>query len=280
MLDSTEEEIQHDMYDIDEDDDESAAKTRADEVAFKIYCFFNDMEYLRECARRAWQIRNPGKHGLTAAYAATSAAIDLAYKLESDLISECGIEASHDTHLTLLDILGRWKAKQYYATLPASALPTLPPGVTLDDIEHGPRILDDFVMANTATTLRKFASFKGRITKVTWPPPIETSRENLLCESIRPDSAEGNRALEQDRLLAQVLLDQIFLDRYGTPLTLFKIVGGKQGSFHTDSLDLVSRRLESVWRTGKLLVTDVLAAQILLDTHDAFAGNRLYMTQL
>ncbi|KAI1144327.1 hypothetical protein F5Y05DRAFT_418364 [Hypoxylon sp. FL0543] len=227
---------------------------RAFEDAFSVFCLFEDLNRVRSKLKGTWEDCNSGEINLITATVVTQAAIYMARKGEEGLRS------------TLFP--GK-PVDNCYETL-AGMMVSTEPITSATDPMNGSGVdatqLDSFTFLPVARTLLKFVRTASSCndTCSTWSPPVMPLRFNYIQGPHKAEIPEHSKLQRDDELLSQLLLHLQLPD---------KVKGERKDSSEIGDMsmldppvrDIFSRNLQPVWTDGKVSLTAVFTAQILLD---------------
>ncbi|KAI1413630.1 hypothetical protein F5Y13DRAFT_198447 [Hypoxylon sp. FL1857] len=239
---------------------------RTFEDAFVVFCLFEDLHRIQRKHKEIWEDCNSGKTNLIAATAVTQAAICMIRQAEEELCSTLFPgEPADNCYNTLASIVA------LVESITKGIDPTNHFGVDVTPF-------DSFIFLPVARTLMKFVLISQLSLKFIsdWPPPILPLRFNYIQDQNKADMPEHKKLQQDDKILSQLLIDLQLPDK-------------ARAHAHNEAdilllepiaRDIFLRTLQPVWLEGKLSVTAVFAAQMLLDILDVCSDLPKFSRQL
>lgn len=246
------------------------------DVAFSIYCFFEDLQRLQEEVKRTWRRYQAGQVDLMSATLVSSAAIEMVRRAETDM---------HDLHTAY------FPTKRTYNELAMTIFQA-------DSIDRGQNAqerlasneslrvtpFDSFIYLPTAHILMKFSQRKEIIKKCAWPPPVSQMRFSYISRPELLELPEIKELEREDEILSQLLLEMILKDTMKPEVKRLQKQGAQAGDldFNVFSLieDSFARSVRPLWEKGIVTVQSVFASRITLDVLDICRGGRSFHQEL
>ncbi|KAK5692860.1 hypothetical protein LTR97_010336 [Elasticomyces elasticus] len=174
------------------------------DVAFAIYCFFEDVHQLQAHLVGIWEQQRNGEVDLLSATEVTTTALDLLWHSEAQLHSEYH---SHFHYSRIYDNL----------TTVIFSADAIRSDKDPEEALRSPERLkilpfDEFIYLPTARTLMKFASMRDLLHLDTWPPPVPPMRFSYIINPALLESPRLQKYEREDKLLTQFMLDIALAD--------------------------------------------------------------------
>ncbi|KAI0891925.1 hypothetical protein F4806DRAFT_500504 [Annulohypoxylon nitens] len=215
------------------------------EKAFAVFCFFEDMQRIREKLQGIWRECNSGNTLLPTASVITTMAIHMIRKAEQDLFSAFLPDIPDDI------------SYQCLAELMFLIDENKPNGKLAEDFTP----FDEFIFKPSSIILLK-----------SWPPLIVSLEYQYIDAPYKVNMPEHKKFLEEDQLLTQLLLDsqlpELFADKKSKRKNLPPIINELMPDFNMWGKDIFLESFQPMWLQSKLSATTVIAARILLDIID------------
>ncbi|KAK5674274.1 hypothetical protein LTS10_013012 [Elasticomyces elasticus] len=234
------------------------------DVAFAIYCFFEDVHQLQALLVGVWEQQRSGEVDLLSATEVTTTALDLLWHSEAQLHSEY---QSHFHYSRLYDNLTA-------VIFSADAIRSGKDPEQAEEALRSPdrlKILpfDEFIYLPTARTLMKFAAMKELVQLETWPPPVPPMRFNYIINPALLESPRLQKYEREDSLLTQFMLDIVLADEVKKS-AMQEGMDPQSGGLVV--ADVLTSYLRKVWTDDNISVTNVFASRLWLDIVELHDG--------
>ncbi|KAK5731784.1 hypothetical protein LTR17_011135 [Elasticomyces elasticus] len=231
------------------------------DVAFAIYCFFEDVHQLQAHLVGVWEQQRNGEVDLLSATEVTTTALDLLWHSEAQLHSEY---QSHFHYSRIYDNL----------TTVIFSADAIRSGKDPEEALRSPERLkilpfDQFIYLPTARTLMKFASMKELLQLETWPPPVPPMRFNYIINPALLESPRLQKYEREDSLLTQFMLDIVLADEVKKS-AMQEGMDPQSGGLVV--ADVLTSYLRKVWTDDNISVTNVFASRLWLDIVELHDG--------
>ncbi|KAK4949146.1 hypothetical protein LTR10_012519 [Elasticomyces elasticus] len=232
------------------------------DVAFAIYCFFEDVHQLQAHLVGVWKQQRNGEVDLLSATEVTTTALDLLWHSEAQLHSEY---QSHFHYSRIYDNL----------TTVIFSADAIRSDKDPEEALRSPERLkilpfDEFIYLPTARTLMKFASMRELLQLETWPPPVPPMRFSYIINPALLESPRLQKYEREDKLLTQFMLDIALADELKSQMVQ---MGGEDPQTGGPVVaDVLTSYLRRVWTDDNITVTNVFASRLWLDIVDLHDG--------
>ncbi|RDI78406.1 hypothetical protein Vi05172_g11604 [Venturia inaequalis] len=231
-------------------------------LAFKIYCFFEDLHILREELKRIWTSYKDGKMSIIGATIITTAVIELVSRTEKELIEshpDWSLEAPQQTYFTLASKI--FNSEHLHRGNDTSSRNQVSTDRTTSDQE-------EFMFFPTGSTLIKLSMLSGHSRSLAFLDTQKLDREaRVLCQMI----------------MELGLMHKLKRDFKGMNRSAKKVRFGRETADTTLFNDIFAAVVCKVWKDGIVEVNAVFASRVLLDTidilGDTFEGRKMILDE-
>lgn len=220
------------------------------DLAFIIFCFFEDMHRIQDFLKETWIKYKAGKLDLMTVTTTTNVAFDLIRRSEDDIIAAAPDLLKKPRSYESISLLIFYadsfsKGDDPEARMKSEFLKITP--------------FDDFIYLSTARTLIKFEQLASM--KIAYPQPVPECRISYISRPELLELPEVKKWEVEDRRLSQLLMDMTFYDTYRDALAHVR----KQDDMVEDEL---SNGLMKLRKEGEVSVWVVFGSRVLLDIQE------------
>lgn len=245
-------------------------------LAFKIYCFFEDLHILREELKRIWTSYKDGKMSIIGATIITTAVIKLVSRTEKELIEshpDWSLEAPQQTYFTLASKI--FNSEHLHRGNDTSSRNQVSTDRTTSDQE-------EFMFFPTGSTLIKLSMLSGQFKELGFPRCIQPPPRNYSS------STQTQKLDREARVLCQMIMElglmhKLKRDFKGMNRSAKKVRFGRETADTTLFNDIFAAAVCKVWKDGIVEVNAVFASRVLLDTiyilGDTFEGRKMILDE-
>lgn len=227
------------------------------DVAFGVYCFFEDMHKIQEHVKNVWNLYKESKVDLISATFIATAAIELVRAAEDDIMknlpSHMRVSDSFEAMVSIIYGTEELKPRVSYA---ASKIP------------HGSKLFDQFVYQNTGRTLAHWLkAVKSRKTEELALAPIPSllRTDARFANLIR--TPEIKKAERDENFLIQLCMDTLFWIK-----DLKDCVEDKRNDPVRLHDDIFTKSQKILMEQGAVRAWIVFAAQVMIDINDTLGS--------
>ncbi|KAI4174861.1 MAG: hypothetical protein LQ348_006288 [Seirophora lacunosa] len=225
-----------------------------EELAFVIFCFFEDLHRTQDFVKELWQKYKARKCDLHTAAITTNAAFDLVRQAEEDLISQAPKLFNRKRSYESIAIIVFYADAFQQGLCPEKRLNTN------ESLRITP--FDDFIYLSTAKILMKFTFLADLPTNCQppYPMPLPPLRFSYISRPELLGTPEMDRKEQEDLILSRLIMDRQIWN-------IWKKEGSKR-FVSPPPEDEFSESLDKLTTKGVLSVALVFEARIFLDIQD------------
>jgi hypothetical protein len=226
--------------------------------SFAVFCFFEDLHRIQDSLTKLWKDCAAGQTSVVAATAVTEAAVLTIRRAEQEICA---------------NFLPNQSDNDCYEVLAKLVVTTDTVNKGLNPVEKGGVDIppfDNFIFLPVARTLRKFIKIAAMNNKyeVQWLAPIPPLSFNHISQPDKADAPKHKKLQEDGVFLSQMLLDLQHLDKCRSHSSVLP-PGMPVTALNSAQDDNLTTTLRLVRIKGKMGVSTVVAAQVLLDIQEA-----------
>ncbi|KAL8800987.1 MAG: hypothetical protein Q9182_004779 [Xanthomendoza sp. 2 TL-2023] len=225
-----------------------------EELAFIIFCFFEDLHRTQVFINHLWREYKAGKCDLHTAAITTNAAFELVRQAEEDLIAQAPAVFDRKRSYESIAIIVFYADALQQGTCPEAC------GQRNESLRITP--FDDFIYLSTARILMKFTSMANlpKDCDVAWPLPCPPLRLGYMSRPELLGTPEMDRKEQEDATLSKLIIDRQLWNTYKQEMT--------RGLSRPPSEDELSENLDRLTKEGVLSAALVFEARIYLDIQE------------
>ena len=243
----------HDVYEIEDFIDF--------DIAFAIFCFFEDLHRMEDFLRNCWKDYKAGITDLITATMTTNAAIEIVRRAEEDIIAIAPQVLSKPNSYEDISII------IFYADSFSRGKDPVAEMASTESLRITP--FDNFIYLPTARILLKFAQIAAR--KLQYPPPISPIRMSYYSRPELLELPEIKKWEEEDTFLSQLLMEMSFNDNIRKAQCQIR-------KSEPPVEDELSRSLRNLREKGEVSIWNVFASKVAWNIHEVMGKgiNRSY----
>ncbi|KAL8644271.1 MAG: hypothetical protein Q9226_007849 [Calogaya cf. arnoldii] len=222
------------------------------DIAFVIYCFFEDLHRIQDFLKETWTKYKDGTLDLKTCAMMTNLALDLVRRAEEDIISQAPTLLRGPRSYEAISVLIFYAESFKQGNDPEKMLGSD------ESLKITP--FDESIYLSTARILIKFEQISRF--KVAYPQPIPSVRMSYLSRPDLLDLAQVKKWEEEDVYISQLLMDMSLHDTTSKAMKEFN----KDGK--APAVDELTNGLYRLRREGEVSTWIVFAARVLLDIRD------------
>lgn len=222
------------------------------ELAFKVFCFFEDLHSVQGELRRIWKKYAAGELNIMFATIITTAAITFVGRVEKEIL---------DSYPELADDGDSFKTLSGIIYLRNEVVDESVDSAEVDRYKITPFL--EFMYLPTARTLSKLAALKECFKDLSYPMPLPPISYTYVRFPELLETPRMQKFVKEDEILTQLIQDHCLQKTE------------RENGIHIVPLfdDVFTETVRSVWIDGKVSVQATFAARILLDTLDILGPN-------
>lgn len=238
------------------------------EVAFKIFCFFEDLHTLQGELRRTWKAYCSDDLDILAAIIVTTAAIGLVSRTEKDI---------HWAHPGVFNPTRSYQDLALMIFYSESLRQGDDPDEHIDsdemlDLEITP--FKEFMYLPTGRTLMKVAQMRQAFQKGSYPVPILPMRFNYVGCPEFLESPRMRKFEAEDETICQLIIDLSLQEDFKKGFNKLKKTSEEAILWNILPInDVFTGAMRKVWKGAEVTVESVFASRVLLDILDICGSN-------